>query len=671
MKKFILFASFSLLTLYTSYAQRGGAVELSAEVQKNPARITLNWRQGAAASYIIKRKDKTSKTWTSLQTVSGSSISYIDNAVEVGKLYEYSVEKSGANVGYGYIISGIEVPAIENRGRLILLIDSTFITSLASEIAILQEDLESDGWRIVTTYVGRNWKVPKVKSEVVRLYNAEPTETKALFILGHVPVAYSGDIVPDGHEDHKGAWPADVYYGDMNGSWTDNTVTSTPQSPPRTQNKPGDGRFDQSKIPSEVELQVGRVDLSGMTKFNKSELDLMKNYLKKDHEYRKKIFTVAKRGIIDDNFGDYGADNQGGAFVTNAWKNFAPLVHSRNVIEGDYLTTLNTSEYLWSFGSGAGTFESVAGVENWDAAVKFSNSDTKGIFTMLLGSYFGDWDTNDNMLRQPLCQGKMLTNAWVGRPHWMFHHMGMGENIGYSTRLTQNNTSTYYSGVGTEDHATGEITPNASLVHIALMGDPTLRNDIVSPVSNVNAAFTNNNVVVSWNASPQQGVLGYNVYIKKENDDLYFKANSNLITGNSFTNISALTQGVYKYMVRAIVLENTPSGTYYNMSEGITDTTKVSITITSTSESDETAKVLLINPNPAHNDFDINYSSPVEETVLLSIINTDGKKAYQFDWRISKGTNIFSGKQLPLAKGTYVVTIQSKSHFITSKIRVE
>src|SRR5207253_1848922 len=88
----------------------------------------------------------------------------------------------------------------------------------------------------------------------------------------HVPVPYSGKINPDGHSDHVGAWPADVYYGDIDGNWTDTTVDFTQSTRPpsdaadnlRLTNRPGDGKFDQDQIPSAVELEVGRVDLANM-----------------------------------------------------------------------------------------------------------------------------------------------------------------------------------------------------------------------------------------------------------------------------------------------------------------------------------------------------------------------------------------------------------------------
>jgi hypothetical protein len=64
---------------------------------------------------------------------------------------------------------------------------------------------------------------------------------------GHVPVPYSGNFNLDGHDYHFGAWPADVFYGDMDGVWTDSSVTQTIASDPRNWNVPGDGKFDMKR----------------------------------------------------------------------------------------------------------------------------------------------------------------------------------------------------------------------------------------------------------------------------------------------------------------------------------------------------------------------------------------------------------------------------------------
>jgi PKD repeat protein len=569
-KKLLL--AFSLLLIICVNAQpnptpKDCSVELWANVQVSPPTITLNWLGNSnTISYSVDRKPKNSSTWTSLAVnIPSTTTQYVDNTVGLGTHYEYRVVRSAASgtlnyPGYGYINSGIQIPEVEYRGKLILLIANNFSVSLAPEIKRLEDDLEGDGWEVLKSYVSTTSSVTTVKAQVVNTYNLDPINTKALFLFGHIPVPYSGDLGPDGHPDHQGAWPADVYYADVNGTWTDVSVNSTTVSPARTQNIPGDGKFDQWLIPSAVELQVGRVDLYGMTSFTATETQLLKNYLDKDHDYRKKVFAPIKRAVIDDNFGYFAG---GEAFASSGYKNFGPLVTPSNVATTDYFTTMTGNSYQWSYGCGGGTFTSAGGI---GATSNFAASNLQGVFTMLFGSYFGDWDVNDNFLRAPLCQGKTLTNAWAGRPNWMFHHMAMGENIGYSAQLTQNNTTTYFPSPYPINYGLYNV------VTIALMGDPTLRNDIVAPVSNVVATKVGNNCNISWTASTETTVIGYNIYLKDPSSTGYVKINPAPVAGTTYTDLCLVNPGIYKYMVRTLKLEITPSGTYYNMSEGIADT---------------------------------------------------------------------------------------------------
>lgn len=559
MKKLLpLFLCLFATTLIKAQTPQQAAVELWANVQVSPPTVTLNWVGQTSTNYSISKKLKTASTWTSVATgLSGTTTSFVDNNVSVGTSYEYLVMRTAPTLsynGYGYINTGIEIPAVENRGKLILMVANTVTAALANEIKRLVDDLEGDGWTVLTSYVSPTMAVTSVKAIISATYALDPTNTKALFLLGHVPVPYSGNFGPDAHTDHQGAWPADTYYADMVGtSWTDASVNVTTGLPARTQNIPGDGKFDQNN-PGQVELQVGRVDLQGMTSFTATETQLLKNYLDKDHDYRKKVFSATRRAVIDDNFGYFSGE----AFAASGYKNFGPLVTPTNVSSGDYFTTMaNNTSYLWSYGCGGGSFTSCSGV---GATSNFASSNLGGVFTLLFGSYFGDWDINDNFLRAALCQGKTLTNMWSGRPHLQVHHMGLGENIGYSWRASCNNTGVYYYSYA------------QNFIGISLMGDPSLRNDVVAPVSNVVATRIGNNCNISWSASTQTNVLGYNIYMKNDSNQTYTKINTSLISGTTYTDPCLVYPGVYKYMVRALVLENVPSGTYYNMSEGIADT---------------------------------------------------------------------------------------------------
>lgn len=564
MKKFIFLVN-ALCCYFIAAAQspKDCSVELWAAVQSSPAQVTLNWlANGTTTNYAVARKLKTAAAWSVLApTLPGGATQYVDNTVSTGVEYEYRVVRNGTNyTGYGYISTGIGISEVDFRGKLILLIDTSHAQTLAPELARLQEDLESDGWAVIKTYADPSWPVTQVKNNISSIYNLDPLNTKALFLFGHIPVPYSGNFGPDAHPDHQGAWPADTYYGEMDGSWTDFLVTSTNASPARTQNVPGDGKFDQSLLPSPVELQTGRVDLWGMNSFTLTETQLLKNYLDKDHAYRKKIITVADAAVIDDNFGYMGGE----VFAASGFKNFAPLVNPANLVQADYFTTLaGPGSYKWSYGCGGGTYTSAGGIGN---TANFAAADHQGIFTMLFGSYFGDWDIQNNFLRAPLCQGKTLTNAWVGRPQWMFHHMGMGENIGYSAMITQNNINTYFPS---------PYPMNAGLfhtVHIALMGDPTLRQNVVAPVSNVVATCVGYDCVISWSVSPEPNILGYNIYVKTDTAGAYTRLNAQPLASAGFTDYCQPYVGTYKYLVRALKLETTPSGSYYNMSEGIADT---------------------------------------------------------------------------------------------------
>ena len=121
-KVLILLPVFIFIFSGINYSQtcQDASVELSAVVQASPPRITLNWVASTTTTdYIVYRKLKTGTAWgTAIDTLAGTETQYIDSTVVMGESYEYKVTRIGANyTGFGYINAGIEVPAIEERGR--------------------------------------------------------------------------------------------------------------------------------------------------------------------------------------------------------------------------------------------------------------------------------------------------------------------------------------------------------------------------------------------------------------------------------------------------------------------------------------------------------------------------------------------------------------------------
>jgi hypothetical protein len=279
----------------------------------------------------------------------------------------------------------------------------------------------------------------------------------------------------------------------------------------------------------------------------------LRQYLNKDHAFRHKLVTTQRRGWIDDNFGL----STGEPFAVTGWRDFAAFFGASNTVAGsDWFGTLTSNSYLWGYGCGPGTYTSCSGVGN---TANFAASDPQVVFTMFFGSYFGDWDSQDNFLRAALATPTYtLTSVWSGRPYWQFHHMGLGETIGYSTLASQNNLGVSQGGY--------DFNADNGFVHIALMGDPTLRMHMVAPPSALLVSSNGSGgASVSWNASPDT-VLGYYVYSAPTAAGPFTRLTSSLLTVTNYTDPVVSTN---VYMVRAVKLEVSGSGSYSNASQGI------------------------------------------------------------------------------------------------------
>lgn len=620
------------------------ALQITAEVQKLPAQIKLNWKSTVTKGNLtIFRKTKQATSWGSpIATLSATATSFTDNNVSSGNGYEYYLYVSDSTQPKGYIYAGIEAPAAFNRGAILLLVDSTFSDSCSVEIAQLQKDLSGDGWEVYTEHIGRSADVNTVKGYVINTFILS-NRLKAVYILGHVAVPYSGNINPDAHADHKGAWPADVFYGDIDGTWNDATVNNTTSGNPLNHNIPGDGKFDHDHIASELELQVGRVDFYDMPAFNKTEVEMMRNYLNKAHQYKTGELNVVKRALIDDNF-----TSMPEAFAANGWRNFSPLVGTDSVFAKDYITTLINDSYQWALGCGPGSYTNCSGVGN---TTNFTTQSMNSIFNLLFGSYFGDWNYRNNFLRAPLCSDDpSLASIWAGRPNWQLHHMALGENIGYSTMLSQNNNSLYYT-----------YFPQMSrMVHIALMGDPSLRTEYVLPVSNVTTTQEPNaGARISWTASPESGIAGY--YISRASEQLgQYQLRANFVTDTTYVDSFGSDSNTYWYMVQAVKLQSTPSGSYYNYSIGQTDSGSFDFAYWNVNvKSVAGISNARIFPNPANSSATLQATTTKATDVTIILTDLQGRtlQNQQAAWQPGVNTYAFDLSMLP--SGIYIVNMRT------------
>lgn len=549
---FLIIAVFNFKYVSAQDFNRTRIIEITTQTQNSPTALIFTWPAIFKGTQVsIFRKTKNALDWDltkPIATLPGNATTFTDNTVVDGMAYEYFFRGFGEDGNpYTYIYGGVNVAQTDNRGKLILLVDDSFTTSLSAELKRLEEDIEGDGWQVIRHNVNRNATVPSVRALIKADYDTDPENVKAVFLFGHIPVPYSGDIAWDSHPDHSGAWPADGYYGDMVGVWTDRRANTTQASRTENHNIIGDGKFDQNYLPALTTLQVGRVDLSNMPNFRNTEDELLKRYLNKDHDFRHKIFAAQQQAVIDNNFGLDGFDAS--FYASCGWRSFVAMFKPSAVKAADYFrsTLPANSSYLWAYAAGGGNYTGAQGV---GSTSDFSFHAPKAVFHMLFGSYFGDWDSENNFLRAPLAsRGWGLSSCWAGRPYWINHHTALGETLGYSTWITMRNTCYQSDG------------PDFNQASLALMGDPTLRIHPVAPPKNLLVVGN----VLTWQPSAEP-VKGYCVYLKNTTTGVYNLLATTTAT-TAYTHINASANTNY-YMVRALKLEISNSGSYNNLSQG-------------------------------------------------------------------------------------------------------
>ena len=527
------------------------AVQISATVQASPARIRLQWEPDpyGAQTYTVFRKGRNATAWGPGTVLPGHATGFTDATVAVGGHYEYQVVKAGPGyTGYGYIYAGINAPLRETRGKLILIVANTYAAALAPELARLKSDLMGDGWQVIRHDVSPDDPPAKVRNLIIADYNADRANVRAVFLFGAVPIKRSGILEYDGHGARP--MPADAYYGEVNGNWSANP----------------------SYLPSNVELMVGRVDFSNMpgstaTGIWPSELELLRNYLNKDHAWRHKLFMVPRRALMGNRVGDEG----GLASAATGYRNFTPLVGPGAIVEANvqdnappnerWIALLTGGQYLWAYGGGGGGASSMSqlgtrGLYNDVWTSDIIEQDGQAVFSMLYGSHLGEWDVPDNIMRAMLGTSIGLSVCMGGKPHWYFHHMGLGEPIGHSAWVTMNNNTLYKA----------QLNPFRRGVHVSLLGDPTLRLDMVAPPANLVATRKGAKILLAWTASNEK-VAGYYVYRAGRPAGPFKRITPTRLLTPRFTDANQTRAA--SYMVRAIKLQTTPSGTYWNASQGI------------------------------------------------------------------------------------------------------
>lgn len=564
--------------------------------------MSIKWPTNQYRTILtISRRDYTNRpsawaSWTNLYSITNGTVTsqgeYNDATISVGKAYEYEIgtmmtnwDCSGTSNApawsYQYIATGIEIPLRDQHGNVVLLVASNLMDSLSNELATLESDLIGDGYKVfrhnmATSHVSlcSAWytQVTNTKAVIRSDWLTDTNADWTLFIVGQVPVPYSGLSSPGAHTNNWGAHPADWYYADMTeANWTDSTAndvtavnwtnltTMTYYIETNCWNVPGDGKFDQSTVPAIPTMYLGRVSLVNMPAYASTESQLLQQYLNRDHQWRHKQFTVNQTAMVISNGLPYDSHSlyssffgSGSNVILTNW-----IMHATN--------TANSCMFAASWGSGEHDRIDAIGM-----TTNFAKVSLYVPFCEAYGSYFGDWDNSVNsnsVLQAPLCNGGYGLESYYNAGKVNVNPSEIGEPYGYQAYVLAANfvkgTPTWYKSFGTTAGYNVETIKN----YISLMGDPTIRLHIVVPPTNVVISTNGSDKIVSWTNSTDFSVLGYHVYRAPTTNLNSLTKLTTVLTNSPYTNSGAAATA-YTYMVRAVKLENSYNRSYYNASQG-------------------------------------------------------------------------------------------------------
>lgn len=451
----LFFAAIPVFLFSQSVGQQRSIALSSAPEPGGGLRLTWKIPPGSHTGFSVRKKDCAQAAYSNvLATLQATDTTWVDATAPQGSCTDYVLQALGNSLNPSATIRAVldYFPALP--GGIALVLDTGLMAPQDARIQRWIVDLQKEGWSVFVLPTHAQASPTSVRQGLQALRLAHPHISQAA-LMGRVPVPYSGDIYPDGHTDHRGAWPADGYYGDLDGFWSDQSVNSVTASQTRNHNVPGDGKFDPSMLPSDLDLAVGRMDFSDMSSFG-GHKELLERYLDKNHAFRSGDWNLPEIGIVDDNFPSFQE-----GFAAPAWRGFYPIFGLQGLQESDFFGTGNANGALIGYGCGGGSYQSCSGV---GTSSQFASDSLKIPFNLLFGSYFGDWDNANAFLRAPLAsRGMGLINMWAGRPYYYLHPLAAGATWG----------EMYKASVNVPSYSFGNAVGQRG-VHTALMGDPSL-----------------------------------------------------------------------------------------------------------------------------------------------------------------------------------------------------
>jgi hypothetical protein len=177
-------------------------------------------------------------------------------------------------------------------------------------------------------------------------------------------------------------------------------------------------------------------------------------------------------------------------------------------------------------------------------------------------------------------------------------------------------------------------------------------------------------VNINWSASADKDVIGYYVYRAPAMNAPFTKLTANMLTSTTFQDANPLAQDVY--MVRAVKLQQSGSGTYYNLSEGIMDTITAKPGMVSIQKVQKTNPALSIYPNPSHGSCQLVWPGGENEgRGIITVTDALGREVMRMEDDRMQEEHVINLNLGSASAGMYFLNVKTGTGLQTQKLVIE
>ena len=286
------------------------------------------------------------------------------------------------------------VPPDMNLGRICIVVNQNVCTNITAALSQYEEDLNAMGFETVT-YVYVSGMPEDLRAHLATLYQQTESLVGAV-LIGNIPYIIYEMMQNWGSGDEYEDFPCDIFYMDLDGSWSDTLSSGSVQ--------PNNGKYDTRGGDLDLEIWVSRLRTDNLVSLG-SESDILNTYFDKNHRYRSGIMVPAPEALVynDDEWDYMASDDASNLGMIYDSFSITTVSAVEQTTASDYIENHLTAPYEFIFirshgwPGGHGFYRDNKAIFDYVYSSDYQSIDPEAVFYSLFVCSSADYTVNDNL----------------------------------------------------------------------------------------------------------------------------------------------------------------------------------------------------------------------------------------------------------------------------------